>query len=187
MVIKLSSVGEGGGGEAYYNNFILSMKSEATKQLYTYCLNRYMQYCHYLSIEDLLVKGGKEPRLIEASIIQYIVWLKQDQKLSSISVEHYLSAVMHFYSMNDIVLNRKKIGMYLGEYVRAQKDRAYTTEEIHKLLDFCDERSKALILLLCSTGIRIGAITDLQLRHLKKIIQYQYQLYHITVYEGYLR
>ena len=101
MVIKLSSVGEGGGGEAYYNNFILSMKSEATKQLYTYCLNRYMQYCHYLSIEDLLVKGGKEPRLIEASIIQYIVWLKQDQKLSSISVEHYLSAVMHFYSMNE--------------------------------------------------------------------------------------
>lgn len=35
---------------------------------------------------------------------------------------------------------------------------------------------------LASTGIRIGAIPDLQLKHLKKIPEYN--LYQITIYEG---
>jgi integrase len=74
---------------------------------------------------------------------------------------------MHFYSMNDVVLNRKKIGRHVGEYIRKQKDRAYTTEEFHRLLEFCDERSKALVLLLYSTGIWISALADLQIRHLR--------------------
>jgi integrase len=206
-----TSFTESSSSKYYYDNFLNSIKTEATKQLYIYGLNRYMQYHHFDSIDDLLFNNNnkeeveeeekeKEPniRAIEANIIQYIVWLKQDQKLSSTSVELYLSAIMHFFSMNDIVLNRKKIGMYLGEYVRTQKDRAYTTEEIHRLLDFCDERSKALVLLLASTGIRIGSVTDLQLRHLKKITtveateaekektkeKHHYQLYHIVIYEG---
>lgn len=172
-----------GSSSAAYNNFLFSIKSEATKRLYIYCLNKYMRYHHFDNVEDLLTKQKEQsPRLIEADIIQYIVWLKQDQQLSSISVELYFSSIMRFFSMNDIILNRKKIGMYIGEYTRTQKDRAYSTEEIHKLLDFSDERSKALILLLASTGLRIGAVADLQLRHLKKISQYQ--LYHIIVYEG---
>jgi integrase len=94
----------------------------------------------------------------------------------------YLSAILHFYSMNDVVLNRKKIGMYVGDYIRTQKDRAYTTQEIHQLLDFCDERSKALVLLLAFPGMRIGALPDLQLKHSRKIPEYS--LYHVTIYEG---
>ena len=72
--------------------------------------------------------------------------------------------------------------MYVGDYIRTNKDRAYTIEEIRHLLEFCDERAKALVLLLASTGIRIGAIPDLQLKHLKKIPEYN--LYQITIYEG---
>lgn len=170
---------------ALYSNFINSIKSEATKQIYTYCLNRYMQYYHFDKIDQLVKEPQESHKIIEANIIQYIVWLKQDQKLSSVSIELYLSAVMHFYSMNDVVLNRKKIGRYIGEQVRKQKDRAYSTEEIHRLLEFCDERSKALVLLLASTGVRIGAISDLQLRHLRKISEYNNNnLYHVTIYEG---
>jgi integrase len=162
-------------------NFLFSIKSEATKRLYTYCLNRYMRYYHFDNVEDLTSgSSNMEPRIIEANIIQYIVWLSQDQKLSSVSVNVYLAAIIHFYAMNDIVLNRKKINM--GEFIRKQKDRAYTTEEIHKLLDFCDERSKALVLLLASTGIRIGSVPGLKLRHLSEIVDYK--LYKIVIYEG---
>jgi integrase len=32
-----------------------------------------------------------------------------------------------------------------------------TTEEIRKLLNFCDERLKVVVLLLASTGLRLGA------------------------------
>jgi len=37
-------------------------------------------------------------------------------------------------------------------------------------------------LLLVSTGMRIGAVTDLQIKHLQKIPEYNF--YHITVYAG---
>ena len=161
-----------------YSNFVNSLRSEATKRFYIYGLNKYMQYYHF-GLEDLVKDNAK---IIETNIIQYITWLKQDQKLSSMTIESYLSTVIHFYSMNDVILNRKKIGMYLGEYVRKQKDRAYTTEEIANLLEFCDERSKALVLLMASTGMRIGALADLQQRHLEKIKEFN--LYKIIVYEG---
>jgi integrase len=92
------------------------------------------------------------------------------------------NAVKHFYDMNDVIINRKKIGMYIGEYVKKQKDKAYTAEQVQKILEFCDERLKALILLLTSTGMRIGAIPDLKLSQIQKIKEYD--LYRISVYEG---
>jgi hypothetical protein len=53
---------------------------------------------------------------------------------------------MHFYAMNDIVLNGKKIGRYMGDYIRSNKDRAYTQKEISQLLTFCDERANAFVI-----------------------------------------
>jgi integrase len=166
------------GGLAAYDNFINSIKSQVTRDRYVYCLKRYVKY---------LKEGGhhllqQDAKIVESNIIKYVVWLKQDQKLSAITINLYLAAVLHFYAMNDVVLNRKKISRYVGDYIRTNKDRAYTIEEIHHLLEFCDERAKALVLLLASTGIRIGAIPDLQLKHLKKIPEYN--LYQITIYEG---
>ena len=43
---------------------------------------------------------------------------------------------MHFYAMNDITLNRKKIGRYVPENIRKHNDRTYTREEITRLLEF---------------------------------------------------
>lgn len=48
-----------------------------------------------------------------------------------------------------------------------RKDRAYTHEEIHTLLDIADERFRTIILILASTGIRIGALSLLKLKHLQ--------------------
>src|SRR6266496_3238170 len=120
---------------AEYDNFINSIRSEVTKKQYDYLLTKYMMFHNYDAIEHLIPADHK---LIEIDIIRYIVWLKQDQKLSAITISQYVAAIIHFYAMNDIVLNRKKIGMYVGDYIRANKDRGYTYQEIVKLLGFCD-------------------------------------------------
>lgn len=62
------------------------------------------------------------------------------------------------------------------------KDRAYTHEEIKTLFDTGDFRFKALITLLASTGIRIGSVCDLRLRHLEK--KAESGIYKITIYEN---
>ena len=53
---------------------------------------------------------------------------------------------------------------------------------IFKLLTKADERMRVVILLLASTGMRIGAIPNLKLKHLSKVENYN--LYQITVYEN---
>jgi Phage integrase, N-terminal SAM-like domain len=92
-----------------YDNFINSIRSDVTKQRYAYLLKRYMKYLKYDSIDKLLVQQP-QPKAVESLITHYIVWLRQEQKLSAITVNQYIAAIMHFYAMNDIVLNRKKIG-----------------------------------------------------------------------------
>jgi integrase len=77
----------------------------------------------------------------------------------------------------------------LPEFRRSKKDRGYTHEEIHRLLDIADERMRAVILLLASAGMRVGAIPDLRLRNLNRIeldeSNYPGGTYKITAYEGF--
>jgi integrase len=162
-----------------YSNFVNTIKSEATLVQYVYGLKRYLLHLNLSDVNDLLTFDQKT---IQTQIINYILMLKKERKISATTIGLYVAAVIHFYAMNDVIVNRKKIGMYIGEYIKKQKDKAYTNEQIQRLLDFSDERSKALILLLTSTGMRIGAIADLRLSHITRIKEYD--LYRISVYEG---
>ena len=122
------------------------------------------------------------PIIIEDHIIRWLVSLRDT--ISYITRRTYMTGILAFYAINDITIRRKKIAKFLGqETTRRYKDRAYTTEEIRKLLEHSDLRSKALILLLASTSMRLGAVSELKLRHLKKIPE-PYNLYRITIYEN---
>jgi len=66
---------------------------------------------------------------------------------------------MHFYTMNDIILNRKKIAKFINTNQKKRgKNTRYTSEQIHKVLGNCDERLKAIILIYATTGIRLAAL-----------------------------
>jgi hypothetical protein len=93
-----------------------------------------------------------------------------------------LAALKHFYRMNDIELNWFKVSKYLGKHTRVVKDRAYTTEEIQHLLAKADELMRCVVLLLVSTGMRVGAIPYLKLRNITKIEDPP--LYQLTLYEN---
>jgi hypothetical protein len=69
----------------------------------------------------------------------------------------------------------------MGEYKKVVKDRPYTLQEIQKMLEAADPRTRAMINLLSSTGCRIGGIVDLTLGNLVKIPEVG--LYKITFYE----
>jgi len=113
-------------------------------------------------------------RLIEQKIIEFILYLKKEGK-SFAAIHNYVASIKSFYKINDVMLNDRKISKFMPEHTRLRKDRAYTYDEISKLLDIADERMRVVILLLASTGIRIGAITSLKLRNLEdnKIVVYE--------------
>jgi integrase len=108
-------------------------------------------------------------------------------RLTEVYVSGNCAALRHFYDMNDVVLNWRKLTRFqnggIPETSRA-KDRAYTLEEIQTMLEAgaTNTRTRAIILLLASTGIRIGAVHPLRLRNLGKVDGYG--LYKITIYEN---
>jgi integrase len=55
----------------------------------------------------------------------------------------------------------------MPEQRKVKMDRGYTHEEISKMLEIADERMRVVILLIASTGMRIGAIPSLRVRNLE--------------------
>ena len=129
--------------EEVYFNFINSLKSEVTKKEYEREIRLYMKFCNVSKLSDLL--SIVEP---QKQIINYLMSLKE-RGLSYNSVSLALYAIFHFYEMNDVPLNKKKINMFKGEFKKTT-DRAYTYEEIKKILDISDLRMKSIVLTMCN-------------------------------------
>lgn len=84
---------------------------------------------------------------------------------SAIGQSRYVNSLYYFLDGEDIILNRKIISR---QYPRDDIDydevvgtgtggSSNTPEEIKAILSKCDERTRAMILLMVSTGMRIGA------------------------------
>ena len=83
------------------------------------------------------------------------------------AISNYVNCIISFYKINDVLVNTKKITRFMPERCRVKVDRSYTYEEIGKMLEVADERMRAVILILASTGMRVGALPFIKLRNLK--------------------
>jgi integrase len=158
-----------------------SIKSKYTRKSY---LLYFKKYTDHLGSKFNSLLEAEDPKQIEQSIIDYIILLKKTKSYAAI--HNYVAAIIAFYKINDIVLNIDKIARFMPDKRKANKDRGYEHEEILKLLGVADERMRVVILLLASTGMRIGAIPGILIRNLEsvKIGVENSKIYKITVYEN---
>ena len=89
-----------------YLNFVNSIKSDVTKTIYEYNLRLFMDFCGIDNYENLIGQQNQ--------IISYLMLLRE-KKLSYNSISTRLNAIYHFYDMNDVALNKKKIKWDLPE------------------------------------------------------------------------
>ena len=163
-----------------YRIFIEGLKSPVTKAAYSYALQKYMNYLNITNPDDLLIHQDN-PKIIQDQIVEYMIQLKNPpHSLRYATRSQYLAAIITYYDLNDVALSKKKIYRYLGEEERPIENRGYTNEEIAKMLEICDERTRAIVLLLASTGIRIRAIIELKVEDL--VMVPDYHLYQVWVY-----
>jgi hypothetical protein len=111
------------------NKFLDSLKSDETKSQYSYHLQRFKE--HNRSKDLLLIKNPTD------KIIEYLVGMKKE-RLSYPYRSLAYSSIKHFYKMNNVMLNWENIRMFLGEKTSGNKLRAYTHEEIAKLVNVAD-------------------------------------------------
>jgi hypothetical protein len=109
-------------------------------------------------------------------IIDYVVHLRENERLSRKSIKLHLSAIRYFFTMirdDEFPISWTKINDELPPVEYTHRDRGYTVQEVQTMLEKgCQGRlrEKAVILLLTSAGgMRIGAIPKLKKGDLKEM------------------
>jgi integrase len=160
-----------------YRNFIDACRSPHTRYQYQKAIEYFMSYLR-IPQQEYSKLLEPDPRIIQANIIDYISFLRKSK--SSASIMMYLSAIRKFYMLNDISLNWERIHSYEGEHEKVAEDRPYTHSEVQQMISHTTFRNKAIILMLWSSGVRVGAIPLMRIRDLEPIDKYN--IYRITVY-----
>ena len=105
-----------------------------------------------------------------------------EKMYSRSTVNTNVAAILYFLENNDIELNKRKLRRYYPSDESTNDDRSYTTQEIAKILSVCDLREKAMILLMASSGVRIGALCSMQIGDLTEVDFQGSKLYKVQVY-----
>ena len=121
-------------------DFINSIKSQSTRNSYTYCLEKFLG--KYDKDLDQFLKLSQDE--MTNLIIKYFV----DSKISNQYKNLINSTLKHACEINYVVLNWKKIKKFIN-YEKTgnetnRRDRGYTDKEIRKILEFSDQRGGLL-------------------------------------------
>ena len=154
-----------------------SLKTKSTMDAYTIHLSLFCKF--HNTDPDQLIKLNDSVTQLKTMILNYIIHLKKVAKrsagkpkrgeLSVNSIKHYLiTGVKSFLEFNEIALPWTKIAKFLPDDV-TNSYRSYTKEEIKKLLSVADPRDRCIILLMSSSGIRVGAIQSLKVKSIKRL------------------
>jgi len=139
------------------------MKSDLTKKVYLQSLNYFREYCKAKDFDSLL---DIPPKKLLMLIEDYVIYLKGKISPNSIPTRYW--PIQAFFEINDIMINWKKIRRFFPAKVKKSGHQPWTTKDIQKMLEVAtDVRSRALIHLVASTGVRIGAIQEMKLKHIE--------------------
>lgn len=153
-----------------------AIKSEHTRKIYNYYLRKFVEFAK-ISAPDGLLQLKNE--VLQEILEDYLFYLKK--RLSPNSIPPYFAALDTFFAINDKVLNFKKIRKMFPATVKKSGQEAWHTEHIQSILSVAKTaRSKAIIHVLVASGMRLGALSELKLKHLRDIEDCKA----IIVYEG---
>lgn len=163
------------------------LRSKHTKTNYRLAFKQFLK--DGAKTQDLQVLLDYKPRIIEQMVIGYIENLV-DKNRSHRTINLHCAAIFHFFEMNDIVLNKRKITRFIppDESAGDFMDGVYTVEEISRIVnEGCNDlRTKLMVMLMASTGMRIGALPGLLVGHLHEMFlaQSNVRIYMAQVYAG---
>ena len=153
-----------------------SLRSQESVKMYTYLVMKFMKF-HNLKDFDSVVKIEKKElqRLVETYVIH------RKKKISPNTLPSEANAIKTFLEANDIDLNWRKIKRLYPAPVKRSGSSAYSTDDVKKMLEISPQlRNKAIIHFLASSGVRIGSLPELKLKHIRDM---PLDCKMITVYE----
>lgn len=155
----------------------------SSQTAYKYTVN-FRRFLDSVGIHDLevLLDQGKE--VLQEMVMKYTRSLRDsaEKKYSRGTVNNRVAPIIYFLANNDIELNRRMIRRYYPSDESTRDDRPYSRTEIQQILSVCDLRGRAIVLLLVSSGVRIGAIHSMRIGDLSPINFGDRNLFKVQVY-----
>ena len=141
-----------------------AIRTKASYQIYKYGLDKFVKLFKIKNYDSLLKIDDKK---LQEMVEDYVIFLK---KGNPNSVRSYYSGVELFFVINDKALNWKKIRKFFPRAIQRTGKDAWSTTDIKRMLQ--GERSlrnRAVVHVLASTGVRVGALPDLRIKHVKSM------------------
>lgn len=121
-----------------------------------------------------LLNVRKNASLLQSYIIKFINFQNQrieNKEIAEGTLHNYIKAIKLFLSMNDIIINWKRIGKGMPADKHSADVRIPTIAEVKKLLEHPDRRIKPIVLTMLSAGFRVGSWDYLKWKHVIPIFR----------------
>ena len=117
----------------------------------------------------------RDLKTIKSIYFDFIPYLEQPtKKLKHGSIVGITAKIRRFYVTNDISIpDWKVVKTYFKESTEEDESRPYTAEEIKLIVKNSNECYQALVLLLASTGMRLGGIYDKTTNNFLKVRDFE--------------
>jgi len=149
--------------------FYEAIREESTKPSYETNLKNFFKYAK--TNPDSFVK--LDIKEIHDTLFEYLIHLKSkvaNEELNPNSVPTKFYPIQLFCEQNDILVNWKKLHRSFPKQKQVSNQGAYTDSDIRKLLSSTtSQRNKAFIHFLASTGVRVGAISDIKVQDVRPV------------------
>ena len=147
--------------------FHSAIRSEKTKETYDRLLGSFMKYYNLNSHKDFDTLISWNPKELQTRIEDYVMYLRSEGK-SHAMINSTLCSLSLFFSMNDVILNWKKLKKLLPERKKTMGDKPYTTDQIRQIFrNTTNLKFRAIIHFMASSGVRVGSFEELRVKDLE--------------------
>ena len=125
--------------------FESSLKSTATRDCYSYYLNKFKDYNKLKDYDSILTLDTKQlTRMLE----DYVLFLRK--KISPNTIPTQMFAIQSFLEINDITINWKRIKRLYPAKIKLTGLKPWSTDNVRKMLQCApDVRARSLIPFPC--------------------------------------
>ncbi|MCZ6615808.1 MAG: hypothetical protein O7B32_00645, partial [Thaumarchaeota archaeon] len=129
--------------------FMEGLRSDSTRRTYKYGIRWVTP-----DPNAFLVNAKRSKHEAEEHVISFIK--RERERVAAATLRDPIAALKSFLDYYEVPLNWKRIKSVLPPARKTANDRAPSRDEIRKLLSACDLRMKGIVLILASSGMRVG-------------------------------